>query len=183
VNIRLSHGGESANQDNRVGDRDFAKLYHPVIDFIWGYLPPTAKAIYPVILRFADYRTRIANVSQGRIGAVANWRNPIAQSQVSRTIHRDLVPWGLVVVRRYQDQYKRWHTNYYLPRKDEIVAHLVSNGSVRDEVVESFRRRYGEPNEECSVGDKDRPTERNEDDMLDAVADALNGFEVDIDVY
>ena len=103
----------------RDRDKDWCKQYHAVIDYAWGYLSPTAQAIYPVLDRFADYYHRCTGVSQSWIGKVARRRKPIRQEKVSRAIS-ELESWGLVV--------KRWTERglvYYLPRKKEILAFLV----------------------------------------------------------
>lgn len=104
----------------RVGpDRNFGKLYHAVVDRVWGYLSPTAQAIYPVLLRFADYHHRCTGVAQSYIGRVARPLRPIPQERVSRAIS-ELERWGIVE--------RRWTARgltYYLPRDGEIVEHLT----------------------------------------------------------
>jgi hypothetical protein len=140
------------NSERDRPDRGFAKFYHVVIMYVWGYLPPTAKEVYPILLRFADYNTRKATVHQARIGELARKR-PMKQPEVSRTIRKYLEPWGLVKVKKYQDQYGCWQTHYYLPREDEIVEHLVKNGLIQDEVADQFVREYG-----GQSGDKPRET-------------------------
>jgi len=169
---------------HHITDRDFSKSYHPVIDYIWGYLPPTAKEIYPVMLRFADYRTRIATASQARIGRIARRRRPISQPQVSRTIHRDLVHWGLVRITTYWDNYGQQRAIYYLQRGHEIVQHLIANELVQGEVAEEFRRRYGEEMDEVSKVAQDETGELSQEDLLERLAEAANSINVDgPDVY
>lgn len=106
-------------------DRNFAKQYHVAIDRVWGYLSPTAQAIYPVLERFANVHTRCTGASQSYIGRVARRRKPIRQEHVSKAI-TELEGWGLVA--------KKWTARgllYYLPREAEIMAFLIQRDGVR----------------------------------------------------
>lgn len=103
----------------RRRDKDFTMLYHAVIDRVWGYLSPTAKAIYPVLQRHANYYHRCTDLTQGQIGKRVNRARPMKQEQVSRGI-KELMDWGLVA----------WKITprgkvYYLPDQREIRAFLV----------------------------------------------------------
>ncbi|MFC1799480.1 hypothetical protein ACFL2Z_01010 [Candidatus Eisenbacteria bacterium] len=145
------NGSPQPQRKNR--DNEFTKMFNTVIDHIWGLLPPTAQAIYPVLVRFADYHTRCARVSQGRVGRISRRRPPIAQSQVSRTIRRDLVKWGLVQIRKYKDQFGFVQTLYYLPRGSEVLQHIIKNDLMDPDEWDSLERRYeGTSSEEDSDG-------------------------------
>lgn len=60
------------NTQRQNPNRNFAMLFHKVVDSgIWAILSSGAKSVYIVLLRRADYTTRNARVSNGRIAREA----------------------------------------------------------------------------------------------------------------
>ena len=166
-------------QAPRANDSGFAKLFHPVIIYVWGYLPPTAQAVYPVLLRFADYRTRRATVSQERIGRFARRKKPMSQPQVSRAINEHLVPWGLVRVTRYFDQHNLQRAFYYLSTGEETLRHLLDNDLIKQEVLDEFQRNHGlDPDPTSGARVEGNSTT---EELLERLTLAANSIEADID--
>lgn len=78
-----------------IKDKDFAKLYHFVVDEIWRELSFSGKAVYIVLLRRADYKSRKCYPSVGTIARESG----ISHDSATRGV-RELRERGLVEIKR-----------------------------------------------------------------------------------
>lgn len=101
-------------------DRNFSKLFHVIIDTnIWSELSPKAKAVYVVLLRFAEYSTRITFLSMQRISVISGLHLDSVPDAI-----KELVIFGLIQKKRTGPR-MNFMNSYYLMKEYEIGTSLV----------------------------------------------------------